>query len=532
MTEAIAQAARAGEDLLARAERDEHRPRFHVVAPAGWLNDPNGVGQWDGVYHLFYQYNPVAPVHDRIHWGHLTSRDLVTWTDEPVALVPGPGGPDADGCWSGVLVDDGGAPTLVYSGHRTDELEVGCLATGTPDLRAWTKDAANPVVEAPEGLDVVAFRDHCVWREDGRWRQLVGAGIRGVGGTALLFEGEDLRTWRYVGPLVVGDAGGGPLDGTLGAPDWTATMWECIDLFHLAADGSSGPPRSGGGDGPGADGDDGRDVLVFSAWDDGRTLHPLALTGTYAGDAFVPDRLHRLDLGEGALYAPQSFTDDSGRRILFGWIQEQRPPAAALAAGWSGAMSLPRVVTLDASGTPALAPAVEVEALRRDHVHLVGRDGARVLRAGEEVPGPRGVQLDVEASLVLAPDSRVHLVVRAAGDDGERTVVEVGRASSGEGWLRLDRSAGSLDRAMPAAERGGAIPVGPGGRVDLRVVVDRSVLEVFANGRALTSRVYPVGAGADGTRLAVPAGGPDAVVERFEVWRMADAWSGPRSLWP
>jgi sucrose-6-phosphate hydrolase SacC (GH32 family) len=100
----------ADDRMVERAEADPHRPRFHFVSPAGWLNDPNGVGQRDGTFHLFYQYNPHAPVHDRIHWGHATSTDLVHWTDEPVALVPGSSGPDADGCWSGVLVDDGGTP--------------------------------------------------------------------------------------------------------------------------------------------------------------------------------------------------------------------------------------------------------------------------------------------------------------------------------------------------------------------------------------------------------------------------------------
>lgn len=113
---------------------DRHRPAFHFVAPTGWMNDPNGVGQWNGTYHLFYQYNPDAPVHNAIQWGHATSRDLVHWADEPIALTPTPGGPDADGCWSGVLVNDNGTPTLVYSGHRGDQ-QLPCLAVGDAELR-------------------------------------------------------------------------------------------------------------------------------------------------------------------------------------------------------------------------------------------------------------------------------------------------------------------------------------------------------------------------------------------------------------
>ena len=84
-------------DLAARAGLDPHRPAFHFVAPAGWLNDPNGLTQRDGWYHLFYQYNPYAAVHDRIHWGHARSTDLVHWEHLPIALEPGDG-PDVDGC--------------------------------------------------------------------------------------------------------------------------------------------------------------------------------------------------------------------------------------------------------------------------------------------------------------------------------------------------------------------------------------------------------------------------------------------------
>ena len=162
------------DELVARAEADPLRPRFHFVSPAGWLNDPNGVSQWNGTYHLFYQYNPEGAFHHRIQWGHATSTDLVTWTDQPVALEPS-AGPDAEGCWSGVLVNDGGTPTLVYSG-RFEDRELPCVAVGSPDLLNWTKDPANPVIAAPPaGVEVTAYRDHCVWREGTKWRQLVGS---------------------------------------------------------------------------------------------------------------------------------------------------------------------------------------------------------------------------------------------------------------------------------------------------------------------------------------------------------------------
>src|SRR5262249_12018171 len=143
--------------------------------PANWMNDPNGLIQWKGVYHIFYQYNPEGAFHHKIHWGHATSTDLVHWTHLPIALAPTPNSPDEDGCWSGCAVDNDGMPTIVYSG-RGGTQELPCIATSddVDTLLTWQKYSGNPVIEAPpEGLDIVEFRDHCVWREGATWYQVI-----------------------------------------------------------------------------------------------------------------------------------------------------------------------------------------------------------------------------------------------------------------------------------------------------------------------------------------------------------------------
>ncbi|MBT2445368.1 glycoside hydrolase family 32 protein [Streptomyces sp. ISL-36] len=495
-------AAAVVDGLSERAFRDPHLPRFHFTSPGGWLNDPNGLSHWNGVYHLFYQYNPLAPAHHRIHWGHATSTDLVTWTDEPVALVPGTTGPDRDGCWSGVLVDDGGVPTLVYSG-RHGERELPCVATGSPDLRHWAKDPGNPVIAAPpEGVDITAYRDHCVWREGAVWRQLVGSGIRGQGGTAFLYDSEDLRSWRYVGPLLTGDAS----RGVAGEPDWTGTMWECVDLFRV----------------------EDVDVLAFSAWDEGTTHHPLYWTGRYERDTFVPDALHRLDYGQAYFYAPQSTRDADGRRIMFGWLQEGRGEEATARAGWSGVMSLPRLVTLGPDGALAQRPVPELERLRRDHVAT----GAFEVGETPLSDAIRGDQLDLEVTLRLAPGATARLGVRETPDGAERTVVEITRDADAEGGgeLRLRREHSSLDPDVDAGPRYGRIPFAPDGTVDLRVLVDHSALEIFAGGRALTARVYPTRPD-EATGVSLTATG-SVTCARLDAWHMAPIVDRPRPLWP
>lgn len=496
------------DELVIRAEADPHRPGFHFVSPAGWLNDPNGVSQWNGTYHLFYQYNPEGAFHHRILWGHATSTDLVTWTDQPVALEP-TDGPDTDGCWSGVLVNDGGTPTLVYSG-RHGEHELPCVAVGSPDLLTWTKAPENPVIAAPPaGVDVTAYRDHCVWREGSRWRQLVGSGIRGRGGTAFLYESADLRTWDYIGPLFIGDASCDPA-----ATDWEGTMWECVDLFR------AGPGTLGSGGGV-AD-----DVLVFSAWNDGDTRHPLYWTGRYSGDSFEPAALHRLDYGGRFFYAPQSFADEAGRRIMFGWLQEGRSDAAMVEVGWSGVMSLPRVTTQAADGTLAFAPVPELEKLRTGHVSVPGRV---LVGGGTPVPtGVSGNQLDLELELQLAPGAVVRLGLLGSKDGVEETTVELSRGSGGEGTLRLDRSRSSLDPLVDMEEKSGPVPM-PDGRVHLRVLVDHSAVEIFANGKPLTARVYPT---LGGKHVSLAAAEGTVRLLSLDAWTMAEIFGGTRALFP
>ncbi|MBG6085022.1 glycoside hydrolase family 32 protein [Zhihengliuella flava] len=492
--------------LVARAQADPLRPAYHFTSPAGWLNDPNGVGQRDGIYHLFYQYNPSGPFHDRIHWGHAVSRDLLHWSDRPIALTPGDG-PDAEGCWSGVLVDDGGTPTIVYSG-RADGRELPCLAVGSADLDTWVT-LEQPIITAPPAeYDITEYRDHCVWRENGHWRQLVGSGIAGRGGTAFLYESEDLRTWTELGPLTVGDAG----DVRLDDPEWTGTMWECVDFFRMTRgdDGLTGPP-----DGTSDD----EHLLIFSAWHEGHTLHPLVAVGSYDGQRFVIDRIQRLDLGGRHAYAPQTFRDEAGRRVLWSWMQEGRDDAATAAVGWSGAMTVPRRLWLDDDGVLRSEPVPELTTLR----------GEQLLPADEVSSGVdlAGVDLDIEFTATIDAGGRVDVVLFATADGAERTVLELRR--DGDGLrVKLDRSRSTLSTSCDTSSHAGAVPAtDPTARV--RILLDRSSVEVFVDGIALTTRVYPTRT--DARQISISATGP-ARLDTARAWRLDDAEQPERVLHP
>lgn len=176
MKQQLLDAQSALEQLRSR-RGDEFYPDFHLAPPAGWMNDPNGLIYFNGYYHAFYQHHPVNADWGPMHWGHATSKDMIRWQHEPIALAPG-AEYDRDGCFSGCAVDDNGVLSLIYTGHvwLSDEgddsaiREVQCLATTTDGIH-FRKQGV--VLTPPDGI--MHFRDPKIWREDNVWWMVLGA---------------------------------------------------------------------------------------------------------------------------------------------------------------------------------------------------------------------------------------------------------------------------------------------------------------------------------------------------------------------
>ncbi|MGI5816616.1 MAG: glycoside hydrolase family 32 protein [Armatimonadota bacterium] len=474
-----------------RFETDPYRPRYHFLPPKYWMNDPNGPIWHDGQYHLFYQHNPAEAKWGDIHWGHAVSGDLLHWEDWPIALAPRTEGVDQKGCFTGcAFVQEDGTPTIAYTGITPAEdqprgrRENQSLAVSRDGMVTWEKLPQNPVIDSPpEGLSVVGFRDPCVWREGDAWYMLIGSGFEGDGdgGTALLYRSADLLDWQYLHPL---------LDADLTPPlAERGGMWECPDFFPLGE----------------------RHVLLVSTL--GRQRY---ISGGWSGERFLPGAEGWADFGP-SFYAGKSFEDARGRRILWGWLREARELPAQLAAGWSGAMSLPRVLAMRADGSLGCEPAGELERLRAE---TISRSGTS-LSAGDEETLPLGGDcVEVAAEVALAPGARFTLAVRCSPDGEERTDVYF---DAREGRVGIDTSASSLDPAAQTRDSSGSLALSPDEPLRLRVFVDRSVVEVFANERAcVTERVYPGRADSLGLRIGVRGG--DAAVTSLRAWRMRGIW--------
>jgi beta-fructofuranosidase len=443
---------------------DRLRPAFHFLPPSRFMNDPNGCIEVDGVYHVFYQHRAFWGEADEATapaWGHASSRDLMRWEHWPIALMPVPETYDWAAVASGACVVADGWPTIVYTGVPP---QTQCLARSFDGMRTWLRYTGNPVVPAPPPLSGLAdgFRDPFVWQENGEWSMLVGSGFQdGGGGCVLLYRSADLVDWGFVSVMSSG----------LG-PD--CFQWECPSFFRL----------------------EDRHVLMVSPLCrsvDGLRAPVCMSVGSFDGETFVPGPWLPVDLGGATVfYAPQTLPDSRGRRLLFGWIMGGGSPGMP----WYGMLSLPRELSLGADSLVHSWPAAEVDTLRNGNLLSV-----RDVSGPAELPVAGGLQLDIDLEIQGQGQVELRLCAGADPDGGYRVLW-----TPADGWIR-------------SGAREGRVPGDSGDVQRLRVLLDRSVIEVFVDGRGvLTDRLVPV-VGDDRLRIRVGTG---ARVLRADVWRMGE----------
>ena len=445
------------------------------------MNDPNAPIFWNGSYHMFYQYNPNAPVWGDMHWAHATSEDMIHWRHLPMALAPTPGWDDADGCFTGSAVNDGGTATILYTGVKSvaadratlrdghnNFREVQCLATSTdPQLRTWTK-WKHPVIQPPNDPMLAGFRDPFLWRQHDYWILGVAAGHFKKGGCILLYRSKDLRAWN---PLHELTSGHWTEKESINLVD-SGEMWECPDFFPLGK----------------------KHVLLYSTagsvcWESGE-LDPKELK-------FHSQRRGILD--HGAYYAQKTQLDAHGNRILWGWIPEKRPDADLIAAGWAGCMALPRVLSLNADGELEMTIAPEAQSLRGQFITWPSTDSNLDER------------LKVAPMIGLA-DPRAELTWKASPSAHTFALED----KIGPWWLASIKSHGSNASLLNVNGSEIEIPASANQQHDFHLFVDASVAELIVDRRhAITSRIYRKPDGPLHIKI-----GNDSRLASFEGWQL------------
>jgi len=490
---------------------DHWRPGYHFTVPEGvhLPVDPNACLFWNGRYHMFYIYQepgmtPGLPIKlkDIHYWGHVSSVDLVNWRHHPPALSPGEG--DAGIFSGGVFIDRNGVPTITYWGLGNPRGV--CLATSTdPLLERWEKSPHNPViretgfgittVKGPDGNEVTvgASDPSAIWWHNNRYNLLTGnlqvlesKGMQG-GPTTFLWHSDDMLKWTYQGEFYQSRR------------EWTAENEDnmCTEFFPLPSSPEGGKPTD-------------TYMMLCISHNKGCRYY----LGEYANDRFLPKLHERMTWGNqtwggNAVFAPEILLDDKGRAIMwawvFGWHEVNR--------GWSGSLSLPRVFWAGEDGTLRQRPVPELEVLRynpRDKADLV-------VAANSELRLPEISGNSLELLIEVPAESVAHfsLNVLCAPDDTEQTVIQY-QAAAGRLVINATKSGDG-----PRQGESAPLQLQPGEPLVLRVFLDKSFVEVFANDRqAAVVRVYPK---PDSTGVVLVAGEAEVKVSRLQAWDMMES---------
>ena len=425
---------------------------FHLRSPRNWLNDPNGLCQFEGTYYVFYQYDHDWPTVDQKAWGLFTSPDLLHWEYRGVPLEPSIP-EDRHGVFSGSAFVEKGAGAdgrdvmrLYYTGNVVDPVPghspkdfdyvyagreqntITCLLEEHDgEVHVGPRQVLLRNSDYPEECSC-HVRDPKVWQQDGKRRMLLGGRHKDTRGMCLLYDSEDGINWTFRHAINSEYAFG--------------FVWECPNIVQLdgheyLAISPQGLPRLSD--------------RWFNRWTPGYFELP---EGQRLLDTEVIDErtFVQWDFGHD-FYAPQTFVDESGRSILVGWMGTFDDYYTSVPDGldWWHCVTVPRVLSRRADGRILQNPVPELEQLR---------GAAQTLAANGtlEVAGR-------QADLVL-PN------INGAGtltfDDSFQLFWQEGRL--GIRYLNEEAAAGRTDRSIPLTELH-----------NLRVLVDGSAIEIFAN---------------------------------------------------
>lgn len=326
----------SGGSEIVTSSRDEHyRPQIHFTPAANWMNDPNGMVYADGVWHLYYQYNPMGNDWGNMSWGHATSNDLIHWTEKNVAMTPNQYGD----IFSGSAIYDkdnvagfGAGAILAFYTANSDHQQQ-CLAYSNDGGNTFSQYEGNPIIS---NSDMPDFRDPKVFyhKESGKYIMALAKGWN----YSIDFWGSDnLKNWTKLSEFRTDKA------------RCNVGQWECPDLIRL-------PYKNGE-----------KWVLIVSTNPGGPAMGSGTeyFIGNFDGNNFVADDLdYPLWLDSGSdNYAGVTWSNTpDGRSIYIGWMNNWNYAGAVPCSPWRSAMTLPRELALaDINGTPVVVSKIVSE---------------------------------------------------------------------------------------------------------------------------------------------------------------------------
>lgn len=467
---------------------EPYRPTYHFTPPQNWINDPNGLVYYDGEYHLFYQHNPFANKWGHMSWGHAVSKDLLRWQHLPVAIpeFTHPDGRTKTAIFSGSAVIDKGnknglcppgtkdCMVALYTGNVTQgdkqTAQYQNLAYSADRGRTWTQYAKNPIID----IGSKEFRDPNVfwYAPQQKW---VMATVKATEHRAAFYESKDLKNWQLLSHF--GPAGD------------TTKVWECPALMQVPIQNQPGTNKW---------------VLFISAGHPQNDYVGMQyFVGDFDGKEFKLDPAHPkptspavssrsmgavVDWGKD-YYAAIPYNDLPAGQVgpvMVGWLNNWVYAGDLPTTPFKGAMSVPRRISLQktAQGYQLVQQPLSLRPLRGQATTKTN------LRVNGTLPlDVAGESYELEAELSPGQARKVGFrLLKSAGEesvitfDVENRVLAFDRTRSGN--VGFNKRFSGVDSARVDL---------PNGRLKLHVLVDASVVEIFANDgeQVLTNLVFP-----------------------------------------
>lgn len=427
-------------------KKDENRLHFHLMPPTGWMNDPNGLCQFHGINHIYFQYTPFLAGWGTKLWGHYTTVDWIHFQECEPFLFPDCEW-DRDGVYSGSAFVEGEKIHYFYTGNvKLQGKDYDYILNGREQntihlvsrdgIQAGEKQLVMTNEDYPSDMSK-HVRDPKIFRHDGRYYMIQGARDCESKGCALLFESEDLERWKYFDRIVPSEKFG--------------YMWECPDLFEL----------------------DGQKILLTCpqgiqeeyGYQNVYQCGYFPIEMNFESKEYKLGEFRELDKGFD-IYAAQTFCDEQGRRILIGWMgipDADYDNDATVIYDWIHALTMPRVLTYR-EGKIIQNPLEELKQLRKDKMVT------SITSFGEWTTKDSCFELNIErndedAKMVFALRNDVILTY-------EEQIFTLTLGKSGHG--RKQRTL-NLDRLK-----------------NMTIYSDTSAIEIFINGgeEVMSTRVY------------------------------------------
>lgn len=446
--------------------KESFRPVYHHTPAYGWMNDPNGMFYKDGVYHLYFQYNPYGSVWGNMHWGHSTSTDLMHWKFEGCAIVP-----DAWGAiFSGSCVVDHentagfGKEAVVafYTSAKSTpwgDIQMQSMAYSLDNGKTFTKYEGNPILTSSEK----DFRDPKVfWYAPGKHWVMILA----VGQHMEIYSSVNLKEWKKESEF-------GAMQGAHGG------VWECPDLVEIPVEGTR----------------EKKWVLICNLNPGGPFGGSAAqyFVGSFDGKKFVnesPTQTKWMDWGKDN-YATVTWNNaPDGRCIALGWMSNWQYANNVPTRQYRSANTLARDLTLYREGQELYLKSTPSSEVKKARGKKVSIPSFKVSEKHEMVNLFEEKQGAYEVEIVIQNTGASKIAFCLLNDKGEKVSM----------YYDLNRKQFVMDRSesgkVDFSKDFSAVTVAPVNvdkELTLRLFVDRSSIEAFGeDGKfVMTNLVFP-----------------------------------------